>query len=171
MSDLEFMEPIDQPYAFVLEALLEDSAKWLPTLAQDSAARLVAELAVHAGTLRVARLVEVEIAPPTIYPGRCELFLAWKAAENASFFPELGGFFQLHAVGPAQSRLSFEASYGPPGRALGRLVDRAVMHRVAEASVGGFVQQAAAALRTRAQSLSAAAARRQGDVGSPREPG
>jgi hypothetical protein len=158
MSDIEVEERLDQPFAFVLQALLADSGRWLPGLARDSADRLVAELAVHAGKLRVARSVEVEVTPPTIYPGRCEICVAWKAAENAAFFPELAGVFELVAVGPAQSRLSFEASYDPPAGVLGQLADWALMHRVAEASVREFVQRTAESLRSRAASINAASA-------------
>jgi hypothetical protein len=159
MSDIEVEERIDQPFAFVLQAVLADSGRWLPGLARDSADRLVAELAVHAGRLRVARSVEVEVTPPTIYPGRCEICVAWKAAESAAFFPELGGVFELVAVGPAQSRLSFEASYDPPAGVLGQMADWALMHRVAEASVREFVRRTAESLQSRAASLSSASAR------------
>jgi hypothetical protein len=171
MSDLEIVETIDLPYSFVLEALLTDSGTWLPGLAQDSAAHLVTELAVHAGRLRLARSVQIEVTPPTIYPGRCELCVAWKAAENAAFFPELGGVFELVAVAPAQSRLSFEASYDPPARALGQLADRAIMHRVAEASVREFVQRTAKTLQSRAETLRAAGSRRPDERSPGRERG
>jgi ribosome-associated toxin RatA of RatAB toxin-antitoxin module len=159
MSDIEVEERLDQPFGLVLQALLADSGRWLPGLARDSVDRLVAELEVHAGKLRVARSVEVEVTPPTIYPGRCEICIAWKAAENAAFFPELGGVFELVAVGPAQSRLSFEASYEPPAGVLGQLANWALMHRVAEASVQEFVRRTAESLRTRAASISSASAR------------
>jgi hypothetical protein len=67
--------------------------------------------------------------------------------------------FELVAVGPAQSRLSFEASYDPPVGALGQLADWALMHRVAEASVREFVLRTAGSLRSRAASLSFASTR------------
>ena len=156
--DVRIEETIDQPYALVLQAMLGNPGRWLPGLARDAANRVVTDLAVRVGNVRVARSVEVDVTPPTIYPDRCEICVAWKAAENAAFFPELGGVFELVAVGPAQSRLSFEASYDPPAGVLGQLADWALMHRVAEASVREFVQRTAESLRSRAASINAASA-------------
>jgi hypothetical protein len=153
--DLRIVETIDQPYALVRKAILGDPGKWLPGLATDAADRLVTELALRLGNVRVARSVEVDVTPPTIYPDRIEISVAWKAAEDAVFFPELAGAFKLEGMGPAQSRLSFEATYEPPARALGQLVDRAFMHRTAEASVREFVLGTARTLESHAAPPSA----------------
>jgi ribosome-associated toxin RatA of RatAB toxin-antitoxin module len=101
----------------------------------------------------VARSVEVEVAPPTIYPDRSEMEISWRAAGMPSLFPELRGRFELAAVDAGRSRLSFEASYEPPGRLAGQLVDRAMLHRVAEASVREFVLRTAQALGRRANAF------------------
>lgn len=93
----------------------------------------------------------VEVAPPTVRPGRCEISVAWKAAEGSRLFPELGGVFELLAAGPARSTISFEASYDPPVRAIGRLVDHALLHRVAEACVQDFVARIAKELASQAE--------------------
>src|ERR1700730_839753 len=153
--DVRIEETIDQPYALVLQAMLGDPGKWLPGLARDAADRRVTDLAVLVGNVRVARSVEVDVTPPTIYPDRCEICVAWKAAEDAAFFPGLTGPFKLDHMGPAQSRLSFDATYEPPARVLGQLVDRTFMHRTAEASVREFVLRTARTLESRAASLSA----------------
>jgi hypothetical protein len=151
--DLRIEETIDEPYTLVLQAMLGDPGKWLPGLARDAADRLVTDLAVRVGNVRVARSVEVDVTPPTIYPDWCEICVGWKAAEDTAFFPELAGAFKLEHMGPAQSRLSFEASYEPPARFLGQLVDRTFMHRTAEASVREFVLRTARILESRAGSL------------------
>ncbi|MBJ7601401.1 MAG: hypothetical protein DLM67_01575 [Candidatus Nephthysia bennettiae] len=160
--DLRIEEAIDQPYALVLQAMLGDPGKWLPGLARDAADRLVTDLAVRVGNVRAARSVEVDVTPPTIFPDRCEIVVAWKAAEDAAFFPELAGAFTLEHMGPAQSRLSFEASYEPPARILGQLVDRTFMHRTAEASVREFVLRTARTLEIRAASRGAPSTDRRG---------
>jgi hypothetical protein len=152
--DVRIEESIDQPYALVLQALLAEPGKWLPGLARDAADRLVTDLAVRVGNVRMARSIEVDVTPPTIYPDRCEICVAWKAAEDAAFFPELVGAFKLEHMSPPQSRLSFEATYEPPARVLGQLVDRTFMHRTAEASVREFVLRTARTLESRAASLS-----------------
>ena len=128
--DLHAEEIINQPYASVQKALLADPGKWLPSLADDAGKRLITELAVQIGSARVARAVEVEVAPPTIHPDRSEIFISWKAAGMPSLFPELAGLFELVAVDARRSRLSFKASYDPPGGLAGQLGDQALMHCV-----------------------------------------
>jgi hypothetical protein len=151
--DLRAEEIIDQPYASVQKALLADPGKWLPNLADDAGKRLITEIGVQIGSAWVARAIEVEVAPPTIYPDRSEIFISWKAAGMPSLFPELRGLLELAAVDAARSRLSFEASYEPPGRLAGQLVNQALMHRVAEASVRKFVLRTARALGRRANTF------------------
>jgi hypothetical protein len=150
-TEVRAEQTIDLPYQSVRDALLADSGKWLPSLAEDAASRLVTELGVNLGKVRVARAVQVEVSPPTIYPDRCQLYVAWRAAEMPALFPELTGAFELLPLPPRQSRLSFDGRYVPPGRAVGRLVDRVLMHRVAEASVQEFVTRTAGMLESAAQ--------------------
>jgi hypothetical protein len=151
--DIQTEEVLDRPYALVLEAILVESGTWLPGLVKDAADRLVTDLRVQFKGVHLARSVAVEVSPPTIYPGRCEICVAWKAAERSAFFPELGGVFELVAMDANRSRLSFEASYEPPGRSLGQLTDRALMHRVADSSVRDFVSRTARTLSSRAESI------------------
>ena len=46
-------------------------------------------------------------------------------------------------VGPELSQIAMRGTYSPPLGPLGRALDRAVLHRVAEASVKGFVDRVA----------------------------
>jgi ribosome-associated toxin RatA of RatAB toxin-antitoxin module len=155
--DVQTEEILDQPYALVLKAILAESGTWLPGLVKDAADRLVTDLGIRFKGVRLARSIAVEVSPPTIYPDRCEICVAWKAAESSALFPELGGAFELVAIDAGRSRLSFEASYEPPGRALGQVTDRALMHRVAESSVRDFVRRTARILASRAESIKSGA--------------
>jgi hypothetical protein len=150
--DVQAEQIIDEPYWLVRDALVADTFRWLPNLARDAEDRLSAELGLRVGSTRTVRSVNVEVQPPTIYPDRCELYITWKAATMSAFYPELTGTLQLRPAGPRQTRVSFQASYEPPGRALGRLADRALMHRVAEASIAEFLQTTARTLESGARS-------------------
>src|ERR1700737_3564851 len=103
--DLRTEEILGQPYELVQKGFLADPGKWLPSLADDAGKRLITELAIQIGRARVARAVEVEVAPPTIYPDRAEIDISWKAAGMPSLFPELDGRFELVAVDARRSRL------------------------------------------------------------------
>jgi hypothetical protein len=155
--DVQTEEVLDQPYALILEAILTESGSWLPGLVKDAADRLVTDLRVRFKGVHLARSIAVEVSPPTVYPGRCEICVAWKAAETSAFFPELGGVFELVAMDANRSRLSFEGSYEPPGRALGQVTDRALMHRVADGSVRDFVRRTARTLTSRAETIKSGA--------------
>jgi hypothetical protein len=54
----------------------------------------------------------------------------------------------LHAdpYGPQSTRLTLNARYDPPMGALGKLIDRALMHRLAQSTMDDFVIRLAATL-------------------------
>lgn len=52
----------------------------------------------------------------------------------------------LAPLGTQLTQLALRGSYRPPLGALGRAADRALLHRIAEASVKGFVDRIARAL-------------------------
>ena len=52
----------------------------------------------------------------------------------------------LQPLGAGLVEVVFRGSYEPPLKALGRLLDRAVLHRLAEASAKAFVDQLCAAV-------------------------
>jgi hypothetical protein len=54
----------------------------------------------------------------------------------------------IEPLGPDLTQLSFQGSYTPPFGVPGLLLDRWVLHRVAEASVKNLVDRVAKALRT-----------------------
>ena len=150
--ELAFERAIEEPYSFLEKALLAGPTEWLPKLAADAGDRLVSELGFGLAGASIARPIQVDVTPATVYPGRCVICLSWKGAVTPVLYPELAGVLELVAVGSERSRLSFEASYEPPARAFGRLVDRALMRRVAHASVSEFVDRVADALARGARS-------------------
>jgi hypothetical protein len=74
--------------------------------------------------------------------------LEWKASEYAGMFPVLSGDLELAALGSDVSRLSLAASYLTPLGDLGRALDHALLHRVAQSTVRSFLTRVAATLET-----------------------
>jgi hypothetical protein len=79
--------------------------------------------------------------------------IRWEAAQHASFFPVLEGDLEFAPLGPStgpsaasQCRMILSASYVAPLGELGRRLDQAVLHRVAESTVRSFLHRMAAAL-------------------------
>jgi hypothetical protein len=72
---------------------------------------------------------------------------AWEATGTPGLFPKLDADLIVAAVGPELTQIAVRGTYDPPLGSLGRALDRAVLHRVAEASVKGFVDRVAESVR------------------------
>jgi hypothetical protein len=72
--------------------------------------------------------------------------LTWAPQRASAFLPDLEGDLELAAVGPRWTQLALSGRYHPPLGAPGRLGDRAVMHRVAEATVRDLVERIGGAI-------------------------
>lgn len=128
--------------------LLDDPASWMPNLAGDSEERgrvLMAEVG-FGSSLRVRRRVEVEVGEPIRVPAKTVIPVRWAAERGSSLLPVMDGDLEIAPFGPGRSQLSMSGRYLPPGRALGRAADRALLHRVAEATVRDFVERVRSAL-------------------------
>jgi hypothetical protein len=132
--DLNVERTIDKPYRFVEAALLRGPTAWLPG-PQHRDDALTAELDVRVGGSRVGRVVVVQSGPAMTLPGCCQVPISWRAARHADLYPTLSGVLEATPVATRRTRLVLWASYDPPAGAVGELADRAVMHRLAEASV------------------------------------
>lgn len=144
------------PFEEVEAALLAQPEAWIPGLARDAEShgeRLLAEVGFSVDeTHRVDRQVEIELGPPYRIPAKTLLPMTWKAAEHERMFPSLDADLEIASLGPNRTQLSVSARYQPPMGTLGRALDRALLHRVAEATVKDFVDRVGEALRTRALS-------------------
>ena len=96
----------------------------------------------------VAKTVRLEVGEPVGEDGTMLLPVVWEATGTPGLFPRMEAEVVLAALGPALTQLSLRGSYRPPLGPIGRVLDRALLHRVAEASVKGFVDRIARALQT-----------------------
>jgi hypothetical protein len=87
--------------------------------------------------------VKLVVGTPTKGPGRLTVPLSWTAEGSTALFPKMDADLMLATLGPDASQLSLRGSYTPPMGAVGRALDRMLMHRVAESSVKGFVDRIA----------------------------
>lgn len=72
--------------------------------------------------------------------------ITWTATGTPGLFPRLEADLVLAPVGPETCQVSLRGNYEPPLGAIGKALDRAVFHRIAEASVKGFVDRVAVGL-------------------------
>jgi hypothetical protein len=72
--------------------------------------------------------------------------MTWTASGGGILFPELKADLMLAHVGPDETRLTVQGTYKPPFGVVGKVADRAILGRFADATVRNWVDELAVAL-------------------------
>ena len=131
--------PADRDH--VEHVLLHDPDRWLPGLATEANHRgdqLLAEVG-FGGDVRIARRVAIDLGAPIRLPTKTVIPLRWTATGASGLFPALDADLEIASLGHDRCQLSMSARYVPPLGSLGRAIDRAVLFRVAEATIKDFL--------------------------------
>jgi hypothetical protein len=126
-------------------ALSQGPSRWLPGLAEGANHRgdlLLAELG-FGEKLRIKRTVMVELGPPVLSPSKSIFPIRWVPSGPVGLFPSLDADLEVAPMGPGRTQLAMSARYVPPFGSLGRAVDRALLSRVAEATLKDFLDHVA----------------------------
>ena len=140
---------VKAPYATVRDRLLEPTPRWLTDGATDAYAdgeRLFLTVSATGGEVTVGKRVQVELGAAYARGEGSVVPLSWWATGAQRLFPTLDADLELMPMGPDQVMLTLMGSYQPPLGALGRGVDRVVLHWIAEACVRSFLHRTAANL-------------------------
>jgi hypothetical protein len=141
------------PFEALEPALLTEPEAWLPGLARDAESRgerLLAEVGFAVDEAhRLDKRVEVGFGEPYRIPTKTILPMTWRATGVEGLFPSLEADLEVAALGPNRTQLSISARYRPPMGALGRALDRALLHRVAEATAKDFLDRVGEAVQLR----------------------
>lgn len=134
--------PIDEAKEIVARLLdgLTDAA--------DIAYRHGEELRMRAvaGKKAIAKTVRLETGSPVSLNGGLTVPIAWEATGTPGLFPEMEADLILAPVGPNHTQIALRGTYRPPLGTIGEILDAAVLHRVAEATVKHFVDRIGAAV-------------------------
>lgn len=150
---VRYFVQIDAPFPAVEERLLDDPATWIPAAAE-RAERSGEGLLVEIGfgrVVRVEKAVVIEFRPPIVMEAKTLLPLSWRSASADGLFPALEADLELAPLGQTRCQLAITGRYVPPLGRLGRATDRALLHRVAEATIKDFVDRVAELLRERVE--------------------
>jgi len=99
------------------------------------------------GAAGFSRLVRVQFRDLTERPNVAGLALRWEVdGPGGGLFPVLDADIELIGAGPQTTWLTIAGAYRPPLGVLGAALDRAVLHRVAKATIRDFLSRIAAAL-------------------------
>jgi hypothetical protein len=146
---VRYFAELGLPLEEVERAFLRSPEEWIPGLASDARARgelLLAEVGFGSPGLRLTKQVQIELGEPIRFPSRTVLPMTWRPATQEDLFPALDADVEVASLGPDRTQFSISARYLPPLGLFGRAIDRALMHRVAEATMKDFVDLAADAL-------------------------
>ena len=111
--------------------------------------RLLSELGFNLGKNRIQRQIDVTVGPARPVPGATLIPISWRSAAASSLFPVLDGQLEITGIGADKTRLGLSATYEPPLGLVGRVADRALLHRVAEVTVKDFLDNVAKSIESR----------------------
>jgi hypothetical protein len=147
-------EAAEQAFTRQPEALL----RRLAGEADHNGAQLEVEVGFMTVGGRVRRAVELIVGEPVQVSGRLLVPIEWKPLRGHHLLPGLVGELEVGSLGPQRTQIALSARYQPPLGPLGSAADRALLHRVAEATVRDFVQRLAQAILVEAGTAERAAA-------------
>jgi hypothetical protein len=143
--------PLPAPEVEVV--LFRSPEEWIPGLARDADARgeqFLADVGFGPKGLRIEKKVAIELGSRTDFPSMTVLPISWRATGAQGLFPSLEADLEVAPLGPTRTQLAISARYDPPLGLIGRAIDRALLHRVAEATLKDFLDRIGEVLSTRA---------------------
>ena len=134
------------PAARVCECILANDGAWLAPLASAAAGEGEA-LRLRIGPLEalpmLGKSVTVRVGQPISRSEVTIVPLTWEATSAPGLFPVLSADLEVASLGEHMTQLTLHGRYDPPLGAVGRRMDRLLMHRIAEATVRGFLSRLA----------------------------
>jgi hypothetical protein len=146
---IRYYVELSHPRAALEEALLSAPESLIPSLAvgaDDRGQHLLLEVGFAVDGRRVSKHVEVAIGKPVMGTNRTWIPITWHATGPTGFFPVLDAELELASLGARLTQLSLSARYQPPLGLVGRTMDKALLSRVAEATIKDFLDRLASAL-------------------------
>jgi hypothetical protein len=144
------------PHQRVEQALLGSPPEWVAALAGQAQQRgdgLLAEVGVGPLGGRLGRRVAVRLGEPVRFPSMTSLPLTWEPLGLEGLLPRLEADIEIGPLGEDRTQLAVSALYRPPLGAVGRAADRALLHRVAEATLKDFLDRVGEAIMNQAVAL------------------
>jgi hypothetical protein len=132
---------VRRPFKDVERVLTEEPHSWLPSAMADAYARgedFHSRLGVGK-EMRIGKEVVVHIADAIRNGTKASVPFRVEAAGATALFPRLEADLEAVAIGQDMTQLTVKGSYRPPLGSLGEILDRALLHYIAEAVVKRFL--------------------------------
>ncbi|HKF16373.1 MAG TPA: hypothetical protein VKF14_04125 [Candidatus Dormibacteraeota bacterium] len=152
---LKSVTEVEVDFDEVRAAMLNDPRGWLASLAaaaEDDGDRLLVDVGLQVVGQEVSRRARLDVGEPMTADRVVLLPLRLQVEQHERLFPSLEGSLDAAWLGPGRTHLALTVSYEPPFGVVGRAVDRALLHRVAEAVAQRFLEAVASELDARTNS-------------------
>ncbi len=146
---LKSVTDMDVDFADITAAMLSQPRAWLAGLAAAAGAegdRLLVDVGLEVRGHDVSRRATLEVGEPMAVYRVAQLPLRLRVEGHQRLLPSLDGTLDAAWLGPGRTHLALTANYDPPLGVVGRAVDRALLHRVAEAVAQRFLEAIAGEL-------------------------
>jgi hypothetical protein len=135
---------LEVSFAIARERLMQLAAsRFLLSTSEDAYDLGTAGLA-RVGIPGLSKLVRVQARDLASTEGSAGLAIRWEATGPGGLFPVMDADIRLIRAGERACVLTMSGVYRPPLGALGQALDRAILHRVAAATIRDFTAQVAA---------------------------
>jgi len=140
---VQYSREISKPFDRIVD-LLPEVLVLLDEMGEDSY-REGEELRIRIGPRpqrrMAAKTVSLRADTPIRDQSSIRIPLSWEATGTPGLFPRMTADLILAPLGDQLTQIRFEGSYEPPLGGTGRLLDRIILHRVAEVSVENLVDR------------------------------
>jgi hypothetical protein len=143
---LKSVTELERDFDDVRAAMLGHPRGWLASLAggvEDAGDRLLVEVGLQVAGHDVSRRMRLEVGEAMVTDRVVLLPVRLEVEDHQRLFPTLEGSLEAAWLGSGRTHLALTASYDPPFGDVGRVIDRALLHRVAEAVAQRFLESVA----------------------------
>lgn len=153
---IRVFEYVNHPYGDVRELLTADAGGVFSRATKSAARRarsIASELRVNVGGIEIGTDIDIRVTGVGERPKRVSapeatvIGLEWEASKMPHLFPFMRAELSVYPLTATETQLELEGAYEPPLGPLGGMLDDAVGHRIAEASVHRFIRDVALHLR------------------------
>jgi hypothetical protein len=144
---VRYFTVLESPAEAIRAALTNGGPEWMSSVAlqsDDRRGELVSRVGVPLSEHHsLSKVVRVSLGTSTRLGETTVLPMSWEATGPLGLFPVMDGDLEIAPLGEERTMLAMSARYRPPLGAVGRIADRALLHRVAEATIKDFVDRVA----------------------------
>lgn len=143
---VRYYQELARPASVVEVAMTHLPESWLPEIVMASnghVMNLMELVGITVGSRRLDLRVHLGISAPRRLGDTSVIPISWRPVANNSMLPSLDGDVEISPLGPDRAQLAISARYQPPLGWVGAIADRALMRRIAEATVKDFIDRVA----------------------------